>query len=79
MFRIFNINYIFPAFFINYSAGEGYIIIIEKPQSYIKLLGIAILCLLLNIGLFGSYKQININYGSNITYFANMLLACALP
>jgi hypothetical protein len=49
MFRIFNINYIFPAFFINYSAGEGYIIIIEKPQSYIKLLGIAILCLLLNM------------------------------
>jgi hypothetical protein len=51
MFRIFNTItiYIFPAFFINYSAGEGYIIIFEKLQSYVKLLGIAILCSLLNI------------------------------
>jgi hypothetical protein len=49
MFRIFNINYIFPAIFNNYSAGEGYIIIIEILQSYIKLLGIAILCLLHNM------------------------------
>jgi hypothetical protein len=49
MFRILNTNYIFPAFFINYSAGEGYIIIFEKLQSYVKLIGIAILCSLLNM------------------------------
>jgi hypothetical protein len=38
--------------------NTGYIIIIEKLQSYAKLLGIAILCSLLNMACLAVYRQI---------------------